>query len=279
MFNSLVKRGEKWIRPLRAQFGFVRALENKLLRTTRIAVVSSPRSGNTWVRSVLARVLAVPEMVVIDWKELPVAIPHRCLVQIHWYREPHFQAFLRKNNFQLITLARHPLDVLLSVLHFTRFEPKTANWLEGNVEIPRGLAGSPPTSDLFKQYALSWGAENLLSVSYQWWHDPGSIRLRYEDLVLDPTTEYRRVLQNLHLAFGGLDSALEQITIKYFQDQPNRHGWQGRPGLWKLLIPADTAREIYDRHHRVFSVLGYPPPDSTTTSAEALANWERLKRK
>jgi hypothetical protein len=59
-------------------------------------------------------------------------------------------------------LARHPLDVLVSMLNFIRHEPLTARWLEGNAEIPKTLVGQAPTSENFLNYAMSWGAENLL---------------------------------------------------------------------------------------------------------------------
>lgn len=54
-------------------------------------------------------------------------IPDRCVLQIHWYREPNFQRFLFENRFKVVSIARHPLDVLISILHFIRYDQSTEN--------------------------------------------------------------------------------------------------------------------------------------------------------
>jgi hypothetical protein len=70
----------------------------------RLAVVSSPRSGNTWMRAVLANSLGLDQFAVHDYRDLPKNIPENCAVQIHWYREAHFQRFLSSYNFRIIVL-------------------------------------------------------------------------------------------------------------------------------------------------------------------------------
>jgi hypothetical protein len=278
MHGSSVSPG-RFLEYLKAPLVLPKLLRNKLTKRTRIAVIGSPRSGNTWVRMVIARELSAPQMVVNNWKELPRPLPPRCTLQIHWYREPLLQALLRDNDFQIAVIARHPLDVLVSVLHFIRFEPKTARWLEGNAEIPTEMAGATSTSEVFRNYTVGWGAENLLSISYQWWHDSKSIRLRYEDVVANPLAEFNKLFDNLGLPVDELQAILNSMSLRYFQSMPNHHGWQGQPGLWKQLIPGDLAQKIYERHQRVFTTLGYEPPASTTTVEEARANWERLRTK
>jgi Sulfotransferase domain len=243
----------------------------------RIAIVSSPRSGNSWTRMVLARTLGLEEIAVHNWTDLPRELPKNCILQIHWYREPNFQSFLRENEFRLIVLARHPLDVLLSVLHFIGYEPMTARWLEGNCAISPELIESSPVSAAFNRYATSWGAENLLSISYQWWHDPATLRIRYEDLVGDPKGEFAAIAKTFDGSTDRLETILQEINFETFRAMPNRHGWQGQPGLWRRLIPTITALKIYAYHRRVFNTLGYPPPLSLVTRANAKRNWEQLK--
>ncbi|HVB10757.1 MAG TPA: hypothetical protein VNM16_10385, partial [Bacillota bacterium] len=67
-----------------------------------------------------------------------------------------------------------------------RFEPATGKWLEGNVDIPSSLSQASPVSSEFLKYSLSFGAENLLAVTYQWWRDELAIQIKYEDCVGDP---------------------------------------------------------------------------------------------
>lgn len=242
----------------------------------RLAVVSTPRSGNSWVRCVLRDIYQLTEIAVHNPKDIPDSLPSDTVLQIHWYREPNFQALLAREGFRVLVLARHPLDVLLSVLHFVRHEPATARWLEGNAELPVSLGRTHPTSDTFLDYALSWGAENLLGVSYAWWHDASALRVHYEDLVRDPGREFGQLIRALGEPQRALEDALHVSRLEAFQATPNRHGWQGRPGIWKLLIPPATAFRIYRRHRSVFRLLGYGFSPYVLSERTAQANWERL---
>jgi hypothetical protein len=243
----------------------------------RIAIVSSPRSGNTWLRCVLRDAFHLQEVAVHNYLEAEL-VPERCVFQLHWYREPNFQDFLAKHRFQIITLARHPLDVLISVLHFVRYEPETARWLNGNCEIPSRLVGQSPASEEFLEYALSFGSENLLSVTYQWWHDHSAIKVRYEDFVAAAAPVADRLADQLKAPKDHLPEALAANSLEMFKALPNRHGWQGRPGLWRTLIPSDSAAAVYARHEHVFQTLGYTAEPTLLSRETAEANWAALVR-
>jgi hypothetical protein len=239
----------------------------------RIAVVSTPRSG---VRSVLSKALELEQIAVHNTRDIPSVLPERVALQIHWYREPNFQAFLRSNRFRVVVIARHPLDVLVSVLRFIRYEPLTARWLEANAELPADLCQYPPASPAFVAYATSWGAENLLSVTYQWWHDRDAIRVHYERFVRATAKEFRNLVEQLDQPADKVSEALEANPFKALRDTPNRHAWQGTPGLWrKLILPFDAWR-IFRRHRIVFDTLGYSIPPYLLTRRAALRNWQRL---
>jgi hypothetical protein len=243
---------------------------------TRIAVISSPRSGNSWIRSVLAGSLNMNEIAVHNYLDAPNELPDRCFLQIHWYREPNFQKWLRLNDFKVVTIARNPFDILLSALHYSQFEPDTARWLEGNTGLPNGLLNATPYSKEFLQYALSFEAENLLSITYQWWHQANAIKLRYEDVTRDPNGTLEKIVS----AFGGdrdaLQPMLESISFEKMKNTPNRHGWQGRPGLWRELITPIDALKIWQRHRRIFQVLGYRFYPYWLSQKSAKKNWSDL---
>lgn len=243
----------------------------------RIAIVSSPRSGNTWLRYVLRDAFQLQEVAVHNYLEADL-VPERCVFQLHWYREPNFQDFLAKHRFRIVTLARHPLDVLISVLHFVRHEPATARWLNGNCEIPSRLVGRSPASEEFLEYALSFGSENLLSITYQWWHDPSAIKVRYEDFVTATTSVADTLADQLNALKDRLPEALSANSLDMFKALPNRHGWQGRPGLWQTLIPSDSAAAIYARHEHVFRTLGYTVEPTLLSHETAETNWTALVR-
>jgi hypothetical protein len=243
---------------------------------TRIAIIGTPRSGNTWIRHVLRDTLNLSEYAVHNYRDLPAFLEDRVVLQIHWPREPGFQEFLVKRDFKIIVPVRHPLDVLVSVLHFVRREPLTARWLEGNAEIPLDFEKETPSSLGFGQYAQSFGAENLLSVSYQWSFDAKATRARYETLVENPKKEFQTMIEALGYTSERLDLALEANSFNVFRNTPNKHGWQGTPGLWKRLIPWRTARHIRTRHQVIFDSLGYNVPFYTLSKRKAGVAWRSL---
>lgn len=242
----------------------------------RVAIISTPRSGNTWLKNVLAQALDLQQFGVHNPAEILSTLPERLALQIHWYREPNFQAFLRDKGFRIIVIARHPLDVLVSVLHFVRREQLSRRWLEGNAELPSDLGQSTPASPEFLAYAESWGAENLLSVSYLWWHDPDAIRVHYEDLVKRPLETFSSIATQLNQSAEGIRTAVEKNPITVLRNTPNIHGWQGTPGRWRRLIVRSDALRIQQRHERIFATLGYGVPLYFLTRRRALQNWREL---
>src|SRR3954470_22779750 len=98
----------------------------------RIAVVSTPRAGNTWVRHLLGTAYQVPHFARHslsdeDWNALPPEV----VLQIHWRRTPAFAVRLKEHGFRVVTVARHPLDVLISILHFCIYDSESEHWLLG----------------------------------------------------------------------------------------------------------------------------------------------------
>jgi len=64
---------------------------------------------------------------------------------------------------------------------------------------------------------------------------------------------------------------LRQIT------QSGHHFWQGRPGLWRSLLPAREARQIAAAHPTVFSELNYScTADADLSRDRADTNWIAL---
>lgn len=244
---------------------------------TRFAIVSAPRSGNSWVRRVLCDALGIKEDAqhnYLNFRDMPDATG----IQIHWPREPNFQKFLKGSGFRPVVILRHPLDILCSVMHFIRHEPATSRWLEGNGDIPSDLVGQDPASDAFLRYATGFGAETLLSPSYQWFHDPASILFRYEEGVARGAAAFYDSFQCLGLAPGSIERALVTHDLGVFQALPNKHGWQGMPGLWRDIVPSRHAQRIYERHKTLFDTLGYGVPETDLDVASARGNWTRLCR-
>lgn len=247
----------------------------------RIAIVSTPRSGNTWLRRLLATAYNLIEQAKHDprdfeWENLAEG----CVYQIHWHPVETFLSLLDHYRFKVIVLCRHPMDVLISILHFAPFEPETACWLDGEGGTEESILAATPSSPEFISYAIGPRAGALLSVSQEWWHQPGIIRCRYEKLVQNPQGELRRVVNALDrpISDDAIDIAIQSNSLERLRrTSKNNHFWKGSPGIWKQLIPAPQARSIWEVHSGIFHEFGYMcDPDVTLDLIRANANWFRL---
>src|SRR5438093_10973655 len=143
----------------------------------RIVLLSTPRSGNNWLRHLLTNLYDVPGLSIhnpadVQWEALP---PH-CILGIHWHPVPAFVSLLERHGFRSVALVRHPLDVLISILHFALHAP-TARWLEGEGGDEGPIYGAMPRSTAFLEYAAGTRATALLSVSREWWAVTGCFQV------------------------------------------------------------------------------------------------------
>jgi Sulfotransferase domain len=246
----------------------------------RVAIISTPRSGNTWLLHLLSKLyhaapLTFHSPLEIDWKTLPAT----CIVQLHWHPEPGFLAHLKKAEFRVVVLARHPLDVLISILHFALHDP-TARWLEGEGGNERTIYGAMPRSTAFLDYATGPRAKALLSISLEWGSLSGCTTLRYEDLLSQTAIELTRIAQELGVAPDlPVEAAMAETTLPKLREltKNNNHFWQGQSNLWKNLLTATEATQIARAHSDVLAKNGYCcDPDPELTGSQADANWVNI---
>jgi hypothetical protein len=250
----------------------------------RIALISTPRAGNNWLRHLLVNMYRLSCLQVhapheVDW----TALPGDCLLAIHWHPCPAFLERLDEHGFRCIILARHPLDVLISILHFALHYSSTdgtRRWLEGEDGNERSIFAAMPRSTAFLDYATGRRAATLLAVSHEWWQVPGVLQVRYEELLEHAEGTLQRLAEALgEPARAPLTEVVAGNSVtKLWQSIGSRyHFWQGRSGLWRQLFPAAEAELIADAHRAVFAGLGYKvDADPLLDGAQADANWIKL---
>ncbi|MBI3837545.1 MAG: sulfotransferase domain-containing protein [Planctomycetia bacterium] len=250
--------------------------------TLRLAVVSTPRSGNSWLKHMLAQVLELDHLAAhlpdeVNWKTLP----SRAILQLHWLPDEAFISLLEQYEFRVVVLSRHPLDVLISILAFSQHDSSTLRWLGGAAGNERCIAGASPMSEAFLAYATGPRAKALLGVSVEWWQARDVCRVRYEDLVRDTAGQLAGSLATLG---ASARKPLSEVAAKATPEEMRvlsvdmlYHVWQAQPGLWKRFLTAPEARRICEAHQDVLKILGYTcDPDESLTSAEAQLTWERF---
>lgn len=243
----------------------------------RIAVVSTPRAGNTWVRHLLGNAYQIPHiarhfMSDADWRALPAEV----VLQLHWRRTPEFVNRLEEHRFRVVTVARHPLDVLISILHFCIYESESEHWLLGAGGSESDIYAAMPRSRSFVEYAKGERAAELLSVTPDWWGQRGVVGVRYEDCVRGADEELHR----LECEFGPVrcesrSRVVEACSIGRLRSIAiNNHFWKGSPNLWRRLLPIAETREIQNAIKNVLDCLGYScEPDPKLDALSADRNW------
>jgi hypothetical protein len=202
-------------------------------------------------------------------------------VQLHWWRQEPLLSQLLGNDFAIVTLARHPFDVMMSALNYTYYSHDGRRCAVENCWSCL-IRDATPRSNEFRRYVQGWPGQNTLSYSPTWWTSPETLQVRYEDLVADTIG----VLGHLANSLGWpLDRSLEEAAADYdkevlraYHDVWHYHYWQGRPGLWRELLPALEAAPLFSSHRDVFDCLEYAyDPDPNLDPVTADLNWYRLQ--
>lgn len=249
----------------------------------RLAVISTPRSGNTWTRELLGSLYELEQIPVhtpeeVDWEDLP----RRCVIQIHWYPNEPFLELLERHGIRVVVLARHPFDVLMSWLNYVYYTHQEGYCPGGGACPDCSIVGVLPRSQAFLEWTRTDYARGFVFHSPSWWIRPGVLRIRYEDLVADPAGSLARVAdeigERLRRPIAEVVEANAIGRKKPGNEVWHFHYWQGQPGLWRELIPAAEARSIAASLPQPFEMLGYScDPNEQLEPIQADQNWTRLQ--
>ncbi len=253
----------------------------------RVAVLGTPRTGNTWLGEMLAHVsgtscLALHHPADIEWD----ALPDRLVLQLHWHPTVHLRRLLRRHHVDVVSIARHPLDVLLSVLQFAQREPNTGEWLHGEGGDERTLVGASPNDEAFLEWAEGPRAAALLSVTPQWWREADVLKVTYEGLVEAPEQVLTALSEGLFGPAVDTSTKLEivrrtadAVEAKEPQDihaaSGGVHVWRGRTGAWEEFLLSTSVERLVAAHTAVWTDLGYERPQGGLLDLEqARRAWE-----
>jgi hypothetical protein len=251
-----------------------------------VFVVSYPKSGNTWVRFLIAHLVAegrpvdfssVQEIVPgIDWlsaKKLSSLTRPRIL-KSHEYFDPRYE--------KLLYLVRDPRDVVVSYNHHDIRRRLFPEGYPMEQYVARFLAGRLDPYGSWHEHVGSWlGARD---------GDPGFLLVRYEDLSAAPQQGLRRIADFLGLrpSDAELGLACERSSfeamrkLERFQAETagnlSRARVQqpfvrsGTVGGWRREMPPALAAQITARWGTTMAALGYGEPAARPELAEETAS-------
>lgn len=209
----------------------------------RIAILASMRSGNSYLRMLLARVLDASEQQIshpgdVPWGELP----ERIVIVLHHVRTELLATRLRRHGFHSVTLIRHPFDVLLSHLMFAQTAPKA----DSSRHDTEALLDADPTSDAFARWAKNHGRGSL-GITQSWLDDPDAAQVRYASLMTEPEKVVRDLLGRWSLTeaqeIGAVIELLSPDNVNEMSGMQHARA-ASRESNWQSFLSADLAAEL-----------------------------------
>jgi hypothetical protein len=248
-------------------------------------LVSYPKSGNTWVRFLLANLLYPNETVGfaninrllpapgVSSKRFLRNLPRPRILKSH---EP-FDARFRK----VIYLVRDPRDVAVSEYHFDLKK----RYIEPDVTleqfVQRFVKGETAAYGSWWEHTASWIAARQ--------GNPAFLLVRYEDLIAEPIAETARIAEFLGIQAGTerLEAAVQRSSADRMRklEKQQSDQWTGtkntrkeipfvrsaKSGGWKETLPPHSVEQIELAWAPMLNLLGYalqtPELDNKTVPA------------
>jgi len=234
--------------------------------TLKIVVVGTPKTGNTWVKHLLADVYDLPLVKLkpeFDRAEAEAAGP-RWVAHQHYLPKQSLLDWGAANNVAFVSVVRHPGDVLISLWHHMqqRRSHSTSNFGDLTQDASILSQGDNVVSEQTQTF-VEHSFHLYLNLSIAWLDQPGTATVRYEDLwncpvaaLSDLTNSILPVSNDrLQLALCGCELGLMQSLLdpeKKLIRQGGVGGWRAAlsPGLKNALITLDP-------YPAQFEALGY----------------------
>lgn len=199
-------------------------------------LVSFPRSGNTWLRFLIAGLVfpdrspsftnvehTIPDSIVLNRRQL-ARIPRPRIIKSHEYFDPRYP--------RVIYIVRDPRDVLLSYYNFYRKQRYIDDGYPMDRWVERFIKGDLHPFGSWGEHVGGWlGARG---------HSPGFLLARYEDFLADAAKELARIAE-----FLGIEASAERLArvIELGSAEKMRSlekketsGWGGA-GKWRSDVP------------------------------------------
>jgi hypothetical protein len=224
-----------------------------------IFVVSYPKSGNTWVRFVLATLRKgealgafsdlerwIPDMYAHHNGEL-AQYPTPRLIKSH---EP-----LDVRYGKVLYLVRDPRDVAISYFHHLKRVGSLGTDTDPAEWVPQFLEGNFHPYGSWSDHVGGWiGARG---------ERDDFLCVKYEDLVDNPEAHFNRIVSFLEIEATPewISRAIELNTVEKMRskEEKKKSGFvrKGRPGSWREELPEASVRTIETACFQHMSELGY----------------------
>jgi len=212
----------------------------------RILILCTPKTGNTWLRHLLAGVYHLPQIYLpscFDCAALDKA-GDRWVTHHHIRPRPPLLAWIREHRPVVITTIRHPGDVLISLyhhLHNFRAEALDPYFLRRMLS-----TGFERTNMVADSTGQPFSAD--LACSLEWMACEGTHVVRYEDLRADTAGTLRELTSRICPATDErIEAAIEMCDLDLMRKLAGKFGGffrEGRIGGWRELLLPDVIEAL-----------------------------------
>jgi hypothetical protein len=248
---------------------------NRPLHELKILVTSTPKTGNNWIKQLLAAAYHLP---MGKLQEPFVAgqldgLGDRWIGHQHYYPTQELLDWIAARNVVVVTTARHPGDVLVSLYYHIRNRQHGPGDRVGRattMESDRRGPGKYTAKYVRQEFFL------VLDVSIAWMRSGSSLIVRYEDMWRDPVGTLTELTSQIApLSQDRIVRAVAQCQIgklRGMYDPKGRFFRKGTIGNWVQELP-DEIKELFRRYEPYptqFATLGYTmDPSDPLISAPA----------
>ncbi|MEP7071570.1 MAG: sulfotransferase domain-containing protein [Verrucomicrobiota bacterium] len=224
----------------------------------KILVVSTPKTGNTWLKYLLATIYDLP---MVDfpmpefWRDFDPdrydKLGPRWIAHQHFPPRESFIRWAKEQGVILITTVRHPGDCLVSMYFYVQnfagsavIDPEAVRLLLSPDNGTSDLHLLPLTNNL-ELYVRSKFFSSL-NYSIAWLHSGLTFGVRYEDLWHSPASTLRALTNKIHLvSMGTIQTAVERCQIDKLRHKAGAHVSfyrAGGVGAWTTSLPSRIIR-------------------------------------
>jgi hypothetical protein len=226
----------------------------------KILIASTPKTGNTWLRHLLAAIYDLPtvELGFPFDPQAADALGERWIMHQHYAPDPALLAWAERNQAVLITTIRHPGDVLLSLYHYVHSYNKRLEFYQlAELAQDDGTFGAPVRSIIHTFF------KELVAISVGWKSTGAAHVVEYEALHFDPIATLTNLTSAIQsVSRNSIERAVERCNIREMRALAHENGGffrQGGYGSWRRGLPPDIIELLRttEPYPAYFAALGY----------------------
>jgi hypothetical protein len=210
----------------------------------RVAIFSTPKTGNAWLRSLLCKGYGLPDVHLRPDRSLrsfsdlgPSWVSHQ-----HFFPSVELVGTLIREGITVLSTIRHPGDTLVSLFHFIQSSPTPPESPGSDLLLKDKGAIGAHTEEYARIHFPAVYSHSLV------WAEIGAHVVRYEDLYADPFGQLRELAALLGPApEENLRRAVLLCRPDIFRasrELDPRHIRAAKPQQWKSELPASIVEHL-----------------------------------